>query len=152
MTERSGGTSPHGLWLTRILAASRERLWREWTEPERFADWFGGREALIPLSSVSIDARPGGHWRATMHIGERTIHWEGVYLELDEPERLVLTFSDQPGQEPHEVVTVVLTDLGDGRTEMRLEQRGTHPPDLYEQSLQGWAYFLDRLAQRLGAG
>jgi uncharacterized protein YndB with AHSA1/START domain len=86
-----------------------------------------------------------------MHIEERTIHWEGVYLEVDEHERLVLTFSDHPGEEPHEVVTVVLTDLGDGRTEMRLEQRGTHPPDLYERTLHGWAYFLDRLAERLRA-
>jgi uncharacterized protein YndB with AHSA1/START domain len=48
--------------------------------------------------------------------------WEGVYREVVEPERLVLTFSDQPGEEAHELVTVVLTDLGDGRTEMRLEQ------------------------------
>lgn len=152
MGERSDGSGPHGLWLTRRFTASRERLWREWTEPERFAGWFGGRDADVPLDSVSMDVRPGGSWRATMQIADAEIRWEGVYLEVSEPERLVLTFSDEPGKEPHEVVTVVFTDLGDGQTEMRLEQRGTHPPDLYEQTLKGWSSFLDRLSERLPDG
>jgi uncharacterized protein YndB with AHSA1/START domain len=146
----SGGTSgAHGLTITRVFAASRERLWREWTEPERFADWFGGRDADIPVAGVSMDVRPGGRWEATVHRDGGQTRWEGAYQEVVEPARLVLTFSDQPGQEAHELVTVVLTDLGDGRTEMRLEQRGTHSADLYERSLSGWASFLDRIAERL---
>ena len=36
-----------GIDITRVFEAPRERVWREWTEPERFADWFGG-EAEIP--------------------------------------------------------------------------------------------------------
>jgi uncharacterized protein YndB with AHSA1/START domain len=145
-----GGTSgSRGLELTRIFAAPRERLWREWTEPERFADWFGGREAHVPVDSVSMDVRPGGRWQATMRHDGVESRWEGVYREVVEPARLVLTFSDQPSDEAHEIVTVVFTDLGDGRTEMRLEQRGTHSRDLYERSLEGWSSFLDRLAERL---
>jgi uncharacterized protein YndB with AHSA1/START domain len=138
-----------GLELTRVFKAPRERLWREWTEPERFADWFGGREAHIPVDSVSMDVRPGGRWRATMHHDGLERQWEGVYREVVEPARLVLTFSDQPGEEAHEVVTVVFTDLGDGRTEMRVEQPGPLPPELYERSLEGWSAFFDRLAERL---
>jgi uncharacterized protein YndB with AHSA1/START domain len=138
-----------GLELTRIFQASRERLWREWTEPERFADWFGGREAHVPVDSVSMDVRPGGRWQATMHHDGAESRWEGIYREVVEPARLVLTFSDQPSDEAHEVVTVVFTDLGDGRTEMRLEQRGTHSRDLYERTLEGWSSFIDRLAERL---
>src|SRR6266545_2961618 len=67
-----------GLELTRIFDAPRERLWREWTEPERFADWFGGREAHIPVDSVSMDVRPGGRWQATMHHDGVESQWEGV--------------------------------------------------------------------------
>jgi hypothetical protein len=44
------------------------------------------------------------------------------------------------------LTAVVFTDLGDGRTEMRVEQRGTHSRDLYERSLEGWASFFARLA------
>ena len=31
-----------GFTITRVFDAPRERVWKEWTEPERFADWFGG--------------------------------------------------------------------------------------------------------------
>jgi uncharacterized protein YndB with AHSA1/START domain len=149
MPESRDTAHERGLELTRIFDAPRERLWREWTEPERFADWFGGREAHIPLDSVSMDVRPGGRWQATMHHGGGEIQWEGVYREVVEPALLVLTFSVQPGEEASELVTVVFTELGGGRTEMHLEQRGTLSRDIYEQSVEGWSSFLDRLAERL---
>jgi uncharacterized protein YndB with AHSA1/START domain len=149
MPEPSGSSGAHGLEITRVFDAPPERLWREWTEPERFADWFGGREAEVPISSVSMDVRPGGRWQATMHHDGVESRWQGVYREVVEPVRLVLTFSDQPGEEAHEVVTVVFTDLGDGRTEMRFEQRGTLSRHMYERTLEGWSSFLDRLDDRL---
>ena len=34
-------------------------MWREWTEPERFADWFVGPGTEVPLSSVVMDVRRG---------------------------------------------------------------------------------------------
>jgi uncharacterized protein YndB with AHSA1/START domain len=141
-----------GLTITRVLSAPRERVWREWTDPAAFADWFGGPEAEIPLDTVAMDVRPGGAWRATMLHGGREIRWNGAYVEVDPPERLVLTISDQPDDAPHELVVVVLTDLGDGRTEMLVEQHGTMPPEAYEATRGGWGGFLDRMAERLAAG
>jgi uncharacterized protein YndB with AHSA1/START domain len=67
-----------GLELTRVFAAPRERLWREWTEPERFADWFGGRGAEIPAGGVSLDVRPGGSRYVTIHRDGVVTRWEGV--------------------------------------------------------------------------
>ena len=72
-----------------------------------------------------------------------------IYSEVVAPERLVFTVSDQPGEDAWEVVTVVLNDLGDGRTEMRFQQRGSLPPEVYERAGQGWSTFFDRLADRL---
>jgi uncharacterized protein YndB with AHSA1/START domain len=141
-----------GLTITRVLGAPPERVWREWTRPEAFADWFGGPQAEVPLDTVTMDVRPGGTWRATMRYGGGEIRWKGEYVEVDPPERLVLTFSDQPDDAPHEVVVVVLRDLGDGRTEMVLEQHGRMPPEAYEATRSGWGAFLDRLTERLGAG
>ena len=140
-----------GIAITRIFEAPRERIWREWTERERFADWFGGSECVIPLATVSMDVRPGGSWRATMFCddGRREIQWHGEYHEVVEPERLVLTFSDQPGETAFELVTVVLADLGDGRTEMLFEQRGRMSAEEYERAGQGWSTFFDRMAGRL---
>ena len=143
----------YGISITRVFDAPRERVWKEWTEPERFADWFGGVASEVPLSSVSMDVRPGGGWRATMFSGpdRRESRWKGEYREVAEPERLVLTLSVQPGDEAYELVTVVLTDLGDGRTEMRFEQRGRMSPEQYERAGKGWGTFFDRIAERLGA-
>lgn len=145
------GATERGITLTRVFDAPRERVWREWAEPERFADWFGGPESEVPPSSISMDVRPGGSWRATMFAGpgRREIHWRGEYLEVVEPERLVLTFRDQPGEDVYELVTVVLTDLGDGRTEMFFQQRGRMSAEQYERAGKGWSSFFDRVAERL---
>jgi uncharacterized protein YndB with AHSA1/START domain len=142
-----------GISITRVFDAPRERVWKEWTEPEAFADWFGGPGCDIPLSTVSIDLRPGGAWRATMFCGpeRREINWWGEYREVVEPERLVLTFRDQPDPDAYELVVVVLTDLGDGRTEMHFEQHGRMTPEEYERAGAGWSGFFDRIAERLAA-
>jgi uncharacterized protein YndB with AHSA1/START domain len=147
VAEGAGGQL--GFTLTRVLDAPREEVWREWTEPEAFADWFGAPSGDVPLESVAMDVRPGGRWRATMFAGSREIHWSGEYLEVVEPERLVVTMSDQPESERFELVTVVLADLGDGRTEMTLEQRGGMTAEAYERTKRGWGGFIDRIAERL---
>jgi uncharacterized protein YndB with AHSA1/START domain len=140
----------HGLAVTRVFDAPRESVWREWTTPEAFADWFGGPESEVPLDTVAMDVRAGGAWRATMYAGpgRREIRWWGEYREVAEPERLVFTICDREG-DASELVTVVLHDLGDGRTEMRFEQRGGMRPEDYERAKAGWSGFFDRIDERL---
>jgi uncharacterized protein YndB with AHSA1/START domain len=145
------GATEGEITITRVFDAPRERVWKEWTEPDRFADWFGGSHADVPLATVSMDVRPGGSWRATMFAGpeRHEINWKGEYREVVEPERLVLTFSDQPDEDLFAVITVVLKDLGEGRTEMFFEQRGPLPAEQYERAKEGWSTFFDRMAERL---
>jgi uncharacterized protein YndB with AHSA1/START domain len=140
-----------GITMTRVFDAPRDQVWKEWTEPARFADWYGGTEAEVPVDTVTMDVREGGAWRATMFFGpaRHEIHWKGEYREVVEPERLVFTVSDQPGDEAYELVTVGLTDLGDGRTEMHFEQRGHMSPEQYDAAKEGWATFFDRMAEHL---
>ena len=144
----------HGVAITRVFDAPRERVWREWTEPEAFADWYGGPDADVPLDEVSMDLRPGGAWRATMYFGaeRREIRWSGEFQVVDAPERLVFTITDRPQMDRFELVTIELIDLGDGRTEMRFEQRGWMQPDDYERAGAGWGGFFDRMSERLAAG
>jgi uncharacterized protein YndB with AHSA1/START domain len=79
----------------------------------------------------------------------RVIRWTGEYREVTAPERLIFTIADQPGDDRYEVITVQLTDLGDGRTEMHFEQRGRQRPDEYHRANQGWGTFFARIDQRL---
>jgi uncharacterized protein YndB with AHSA1/START domain len=140
-----------GISITRVFDAPRERVWREWTTSEAFADWYGGAAVRIPLSSVAMDVRVGGGWRATMVFEGQEIHWKGEYLEVDEPRRLVFTVTDRPDADARELVTVELVDLGDGRTKMHFEQRGGMTPEQYERAGKGWGGFFDRMDERLAA-
>jgi uncharacterized protein YndB with AHSA1/START domain len=140
-----------GISITRVFDAPRERVWKEWTDPEAFADWFGGPDSEVPLSTVAMDVRPGGSWQLTMYAepGRREIHWHGEYREVAVPERLVFTITDRPGEEALELVMVELTDVGNGRTEMLFQQRGGGlSADEYERAGQGWGVFFDRIAAR----
>ena len=153
MTE--GADAAAGLSITRVFDAPRETVFKAWTDPASFAYWFGGRQAEVPVESVEMDVRPGGEWRATMLAGGREIPWKGVYKEVVEPERLVFSLSDDPSipVDSGEYVTVQLTDLGDGRTEMRVEQSGGHlPPEGYEQAKQGYQGFFDAMQEHLAGG
>ena len=136
--------------IVRVFDASPERLWREWTEPERFADWFGGVQFEIPLSSVEMDVREGGAWRLTMLADRGEILWHGEYHEVMAPTRVVFTITDvSPPAADYHVITVDLVDLGDGRTEMRFEQRGPMPEEQVKAAGAGWGGFFDRIAERL---
>jgi uncharacterized protein YndB with AHSA1/START domain len=139
--------------ITRVFDAPREAVWREFTEPERFADWFGGAESEVPLSSVAMDVTPGGRWRATMFTGpqRRESNWRGEFVEVAPPERLVMTLTDEPREERYARVTIVLIELDDGRTEMQFEQSGPLPPEAYEAAKAGWGKFFDRIDERLAA-
>jgi uncharacterized protein YndB with AHSA1/START domain len=147
--ERRDFATDEGLTVWRVFDAPRERVWKEWTEPERFADWFGGPQSEVPLTSVSMNVTPGGTWRLTMLAGRGEIHWRGEYREVDEPERLVFTITDEPEGDEYDLCIVVLSDLGDGRTEMQFEQRGKVRPEGYERAASGWGVFFDRIAERL---
>lgn len=132
--------------------APREEVWREWTEPERFADWYGGPDFPIPLDTVAMDVREGGKWNLVMIAGPREIHWDGEYIEVKEPERLVFTVSDQPDEDVYDLCTVVLTDLDGDRTEMLFQQSGGHmSAEAYRRAAQGWSGFFERIAERLAA-
>ena len=138
--------------IVRVFDASPERLWREWTEPERFADWFGGVQFEIPLSSVEMDVREGGAWRLTMLADRGEILWHGEYHEVVEPSRVAFTITDVPPPDAdYHLITVELVDLGDGRTEMRFEQRGPMPQAQVEAAGAGWGKFFDRIEERLAA-
>ena len=140
-----------GIEMTRVFDAPREQVWREWTEGERFADWYGGPDFEVPLETMSWDLREGGRWSCVMKGDGREIHWDGEFIEVKEPERFVFTVSDRPDGDVYDTCTVVLTDLGDGRTEMRFTQGDNLPEEMYRRTEEGWGGFFDRMAERLAA-
>ena len=85
------------LTITRSFAAPREAVFDAWTNPEKFAVWFGTDGVDVPAETLSMDVRPGGSWKAVMKLPDDTsISWVGEYLEVDAPSHLVMTITDNP--------------------------------------------------------
>jgi uncharacterized protein YndB with AHSA1/START domain len=163
MTQQSpetGVVSAHsdaeGIRIVRVFDAPRELVYAAWTEPHRFATWFGEHGSSIPLDRVAMDVRPGGAWNATMlvpHEGQTIeIGFHGTFVEVDPPARVAMTITDVEDGTDQDVLTAIFRDLGDGRTEMTFTQTGGNlPADEYSRALRGELIFFDRLAEHLEA-
>lgn len=150
MTEASSTKAHRELTITRVLDAPRELVWKAWTDPVQFAYWFGA-ELDVPLDTVSLDVRPGGAWKAQMVAEDGgELPFVGSYLEVQEPERLVLTFEDAAGanDEGRQVLTVTFTDLGD-KTELTLHHAGVLEEEHFDGLQGGYNSFLDKLEELL---
>jgi uncharacterized protein YndB with AHSA1/START domain len=149
----SARSDADGIVIVRVFDAPRELVFKAWTEPERFATWFGEHGSSIPLETASMDPRPGGAWSAVMlHGPERMeIPFSGTFREVVEPEvvELVLEVAGEALQGPPEVMRAEFRELGDGRTEMTFTQRGSLPADEYSRAMRGSLIFFDRLADHL---
>lgn len=65
-----------------------------------------------------MEVERGGHWRYVEHAPDGVHGFEGRYREVTPPERIVRTF-EWDGMPGHVVVeTVILEDLGNGRTKI----------------------------------
>ena len=107
------------LVYARIFEAPRELVFRCMIEPEHLSRFWGPVGTSAPLHSITVDPRPGGAFETVMvndADGSR-FPTRAVYVEVVEPERLVW-------RELHSGMTVTSTfrDLGDSRTEVRIEQ------------------------------
>jgi len=149
MTEASSTKAHRELTITRVLDAPRELVWKAWTDPVQFAYWFGA-ELDVPLDTVSLDVRPGGAWKAQMVAEDGgELPFVGSYLEVQEPERLVLTFEEAGASEnERQVLTVTFTDLGD-KTELTLHHAGVLEEEHFDGLQGGYNSFLDKLEELL---
>jgi uncharacterized protein YndB with AHSA1/START domain len=109
------------------------------------------------MVSGTNDLRVGGEWRAclrSVETGEDL--WQGGhYREIVEPERLVFTFrwdeSHEDGPPADTLVTVVLHETPDGKTEMRFTHEGLKSERSLTGHTHGWNSTLDRLKAWLAA-
>jgi uncharacterized protein YndB with AHSA1/START domain len=101
--------------IERVFNAPRDRVWKALTDRTLVAQWWGRGNKLV-IEKMEVER--GGHWRFVEHSSEGVHGFEGRYREVTPPERIVQTF-EWDGMPGHVVVeTMVLEDLGDGRTKI----------------------------------
>lgn len=133
----------YGATIERIIPASRERVWNALTTDE-LANWFWPPRFA---TTVELDLRIGGAYRIDGPGGGMAV--SGVFVAVDEPERLVQTWR-WDGEDAETLVTFTLAETADGSTALTI----LHENFVDEQScalhVQGWNDCLDRLAAVTG--
>ncbi|MDB6168822.1 MAG: polyketide cyclase [Verrucomicrobia bacterium] len=146
-------SSNRELILTRIIDAPRSRVYQAWTQPELLKQWFAPLPYTTP--KVEVDVRPGGSSLVVMRGPDgNEFPNRGVYLEVVENERLVVTDAYTRAWEPSDkpFMTVILTfeELG-GKTKYtaRVLHWTAADREAHEKMgfHQGWGQCADQLAK-----
>ncbi len=150
--------------IERIFDAPVGLIWKMWTDPDAFAQWYGPPGARI--SVTRMDVRAGGKRHLCMEMdtpnGPMQMWFTGDYRHVDVPTRLVYTESmsddagnvvpaSQMGMPPDHPdtteVTVELEDLGD-QTRMTMTHAGIPSGSPGEH---GWNAAFGKLQAALAA-
>lgn len=132
------------LVITRQFGASRERVFRAFTDPDQLARWFGPVGFTVPRETVDLDPRPGGHQHFVMVKEDDPDLISPVnarFLEVVENELLIGTeeFIGIPGVQEATTMTlrIQFEDGGDGGTRLVIQQ-GPYAPALEPMAQAGW--------------
>jgi uncharacterized protein YndB with AHSA1/START domain len=93
----------------RTFEAPRDVVWNAFTDPKLVSEWWGGGAEV-----EHMDVRVGGSWKflgGHMPHGSKFV-FEGEYLEVDPPERIVQTYINGRMNGMKWVETMEFEDLG----------------------------------------
>jgi uncharacterized protein YndB with AHSA1/START domain len=130
--------------LTRQLSASPEHIFDAWLHPEVarcFLFAAGGGDAI----SAAADVRIGGSFRIVRRSDAAAVEYCGQYLEIERPQRLVLSLFVERYAQRDDRVIVELAPLAQ-RSLLVLTHEFSLPDPLHRSRLQrSWALALERL-------
>jgi uncharacterized protein YndB with AHSA1/START domain len=139
--ERPGA---YELCITRTFAAPVSLVYRLWAERGHMLRWWGPKE--FTCTSLEMDFRPGGTWRACIESAQYGQSWMGGrYVEIEKERRLVFTFAwedgrDQPGVDT--LVTVTFAEQG-ARTLQTFRQAPFVHREARDSHVGGWNSAFD---------
>jgi uncharacterized protein YndB with AHSA1/START domain len=127
---------PHELKRVLVIQASRETVFRFFTDEARWAAWWG--------AGSTIDARPGG--RVVIRYPNAVEAW-GEVIDVTPPERITFTYGYASGTP---------IPVGGSRVTIRLDAEGTRTrlhlthqfadAAVRDEHIQGWRYQLSLFA------
>lgn len=156
--DRIGARKRQELVITRLFSVPRELVWKAWTDPQYFKQWWGPKDYTTPF--CEIDLRVGGKYLNCMRSPEGLDYWStGIYREIVPPERLVFTdsFADKYGNVvsatyygmsadfPLEMLVTVTFEDDEGKTKMTLKHTDLPAGEVSERTGAGWNQSFDKL-------
>jgi uncharacterized protein YndB with AHSA1/START domain len=103
------------LVITRTFQASRDRVFKMYTDPALIPQWWG--PARLTTVVEMMDVQPGGRWRHVQRETDGTEYaFHGVYHDVVAPQRIVSTFEFE-GEPGHvSLDTAIFTESGGATT------------------------------------
>ena len=148
MSARPSGAPELELVVRRLIAATPERLFDAWTDPQQLVRWWGPMG--VRCSDASVDLRVGGEYRIANALPDGSTVWiRGVFEEIDPPHRLVYSWLLDHSTRA-ERVTVRFEACGAQTEVIVLHERlaDEHSRAMHEQ---GWVGCIDGLVEYLAA-
>ncbi len=144
--------------VSRTFEAPLELLWKAWTEPEHFMQWYGPKGFTTPICEIELKVGGRHLWSMRSPDGSMQMYYTGVYKEIVPMERLVFSdgLSDAEGNvmSPTEMgmpegspvsmdVTVTFAHQ-DGKTTVTVSHVGFGEGG--DRAAMGWEQAFDKLA------
>jgi uncharacterized protein YndB with AHSA1/START domain len=147
--EKSETKPRQSLELRRTFSASRDRIYRAWTDPAALSRWFSPTDRYETVVH-ELDLRVGGNYRIEMrHEGGARHVVTGTYRELAPPERLAFTWRwTETAGAVDSLVTVELIARGEA-TELVLKHERLDGVEEAREHEKGWVGCLAHLAATL---
>nr|WP_196229199.1 SRPBCC family protein [Leptospira noguchii] len=87
-TNQTTTSSDREIVSVRVVNASREIVFKAWTDPQHLRLWWGPKGFTNTFHE--FDLKPGGHWRFTMYGPDGAdFPNHSVFVEITKPEKLV---------------------------------------------------------------
>ncbi len=132
------------LLITRTFDAPVSLVFQIWAEREHMMRWLGPKG--FTCTSLEMDFRPTGKWRACIVSAEYGESWMGgEYREIERDRRLVFSFAWEEGGQPglETLVTVTFTEQ-DGKTVQRFHQTPFANVASRDSHVDGWSQCFER--------
>ena len=137
------------LVLRRLFNAPRKLVFEVWTDPKHLAQWWGPRGFATEIREM--DVKPGGVWSYVMRGPDGNEYpFDGVYVEVVEPERLVFDGSIHGSPEQRVWTEVTFAERG-AKTEVNVRQLYTFESAATRGAPIGWNQQFDRLEEFLAS-
>jgi uncharacterized protein YndB with AHSA1/START domain len=110
------GTDLPTIRITREFDAPRSKVFRAHTDPDLVRQWLGPRG--LEMTVDRWECRTGGEYRYIHSRNGEDFAFHGSFHEVRPEELIVQTFTYEGMPDSVALETVVLEDLGDGRTRL----------------------------------
>lgn len=136
------------LTVSKTVNAPIEKVFDAWLDPKTLS------KIMLPMpgmpdSDVENDPREGGNFSIIMHGDDSDYPHNGVYLEIERPNKLVFTWQSDHSVDDSKV-TITFSKIDEHKTTVSLTHIKFIDAQARDDHKGGWTNILNKLEEMLG--